>query len=334
MKKKRMRRMRYMVSVLTAVICLLQTGSLSFADSNTNTGQSPVQIGVNAQIRQNGKYTATVKNGEATVRVGEQAQVTVKTAPTTANRLVVVPIPQEETQAWNWITECVGKVMTPAHAYDIYFEDGAGARIEVDGEMIAIACNHCTKIQTVCSLTTEGKVRVLAVQTESNKKQASFMTNGSPYYLLSGEGTEDQIFAGYYTDDSYKTSSTTVTDYKKYVEKNTLSVKLQTKAKTTETVAIRLVTTVDSLNYNKVGFRVKSETGVADLSTGTVYATLNGAQNVYQPTVFSKDSQYFVTVAMMDIPLHSKMTITPYWETEDGTVVEGVARVVDVSQLK
>ena len=93
------------------------------------------------------------------------------------------------------------------------------------------------------------------------------------------EGKESYIFAGYFAESSCETpvvKSTDMVVYKKFVPAEIMSVKAQvTKGTTSETVKtdMRLVTTVDSLNYKEVGFDVyfNGATTPVNAKTTTVY---------------------------------------------------------------
>ena len=75
-------------------------------------------------------------------------------------------------------------------------------------------------------------------------------------------GYESYIFAGYYAEATCETpikESTNATVYKKFVPSDIMTVKAQVTTGTatdSSTTDMRLVTTVDSLDYKEVGFDV------------------------------------------------------------------------------
>lgn len=155
------------------------------------------------------------------------------------------------------------------------------------------------------------------------------------------EGYKDWIFAGWYNEESCKTyisnkDGVTGNKYAKFVPADVLSVKCQNEAgatATTEKTKMRLVTTVDTLNYREVGFEIKIGEQSKDIKINTVYsqisATVDAMKFEHQPNIFSDASQYFATVTLTNIPkdgFAQGIFIKPYWITVDGTKVYGVGR--------
>jgi hypothetical protein len=120
----------------------------------------------------------------------------------------------------------------------------------------------------------------------------------------------------------------------------TLSVKAQTTNKiidNPESTKLRLVTTVDSLRYKEVGFKVKYNQGNKEYthSTKTVYERIaaldeNDIPFKYRPGIFDNVSDYFMAYTITGIGAslfdNYEFAVTPYWITLDGTTVKGVAR--------
>ncbi len=133
----------------------------------------------------------------------------------------------------------------------------------------------------------------------------------------------------------------------KFVSADVLSVGFQ--ATSRETVysegkaSLRLVTTVDSLNYQNVGFQVtktnlEGVSNTIEKQSTTVYTSIVAGDNrpgyKKTPDVFSRDSKYFATLTITNIPLDAfehVITVTPFWTTQDGIKVYGVTRSVKVS---
>lgn len=164
-------------------------------------------------------------------------------------------------------------------------------------------------------------------------------------------GYEDWIFAGWYKDAECTKRNALQDDVKsgaawaKYVSPDVLTVKCQVKDDVQDEgvtkTNMRLVSSVDSLNYANVGFEIqfKEDGKVIKHSATTVYERIvasvkSGVDFEYNPKVIDADSSYFVTATLMNI--QSKyydeiFMIKPYWETLDGTIVYGESRYVKVS---
>ena len=145
------------------------------------------------------------------------------------------------------------------------------------------------------------------------------------------------VFAGWYTDKSYETPFTGETGkaYAKFVDAKVLSLKWQWK---TDKTALRFVSTIDSLNYQRVGFIFSGTYGTKEITlkdkeSTTVYEHLNaGSSSVIASTAFDNtDSKYFFTYTIrnMDASTHSTWTVTPYYVTLNGTKVMGTTKNID-----
>lgn len=155
------------------------------------------------------------------------------------------------------------------------------------------------------------------------------------------------LFAGWYTDNTCTTPVTTTTEipdagaYAKFVNPDVLSLKLQVNsdAATAESTNLRLVSSVDSLNYQRVGFKV-SYNGNApmDVYTSTVYKRIMasaaaGVSYKYSPKVVGTESEYFVTATLLNVNSNNynkSFYIEPYWITFDGVTVCGVSKDVKI----
>lgn len=159
--------------------------------------------------------------------------------------------------------------------------------------------------------------------------------------------TDDGYFAGWYKDNNYETAVEDTTGvekaYAKFVNKAVLGLKKQVKKNTTAgTAALRLVTSVDDINYEKVGFKISYNAGEAvDKFTTKVYETIVeevGGEAIYSNAAvhFHTDSQYFATFTIINIPsdaYETTFTVTPYWMTLDGTEVFGVEEEFTIDGL-
>ena len=109
-----------------------------------------------------------------------------------------------------------------------------------------------------------------------------------------------------------------------------------------QSAAIRFLTTVDSLKYQNVGFKITVNKTLTASST-CVYEKLTGKNTdgttvTLEPsTTFHANSRYFSTWAVYNIPRSAfakGITVTPYWTTQDGTVVYGTAATFRVREMQ
>ena len=143
------------------------------------------------------------------------------------------------------------------------------------------------------------------------------------------EAHKDWIFAGWYKDESCDIQTAVEVKpekgelWAKFVPREVLCVKYQVTEHTDETsneTNLRIISTIDSLSYNEVGFFIEYD----------------GMENFEYSTkkVFRGDnSNYFFTITITDIPhsaFDTSIYITPYVKTLDGTYVNGTSRYVRV----
>ena len=155
------------------------------------------------------------------------------------------------------------------------------------------------------------------------------------------------VFAGWYQDAEFTTplsdEETSGWAYAKFVDETVLSVKGQLTVATdlrSESTDLRIITSVDSLEYRNVGFRIQVGEGkISDRTSKIVYSTIvgykDGEGTLYKPTVFSSVSKYFSSYRITDIPdeyFRTDLHITPIWTTVDGTVVTGVSRTFTINE--
>lgn len=154
---------------------------------------------------------------------------------------------------------------------------------------------------------------------------------------------KDWLFAGWYEDAACTVPSRTVSGsaYAKYVPAELLSVRCQILAGTSKekpSDRIRFISTVDSLNYNQVGFDITINGITKSYSSTRVYERIvardGGVACGYQPWDLHKNAKYFITGTLINIPAAASTTgirITPWWVTRDGTRVCGVSRYTRVA---
>lgn len=121
--------------------------------------------------------------------------------------------------------------------------------------------------------------------------------------------------------------------YPKFVPAEVLSVKTQFGTSDTET-SLRLVSTIDSEKYQKVGFEYQlGSRAVQDYEMSRVYSAIKksktSGETLYPKTTFVEASEYFIALDVNNISSNSFASIVyarPYWITMDGTKVMGLAR--------
>lgn len=168
------------------------------------------------------------------------------------------------------------------------------------------------------------------------------------------------VFAGWYQDAAGKTAvdpeTTSGKGYAKFVKEDVLSVKAQVGVDEngrvpTDSTSIRFITTVDALSYQAVAFMVSKQVGNTytdpkstenDDNARVVYRNLyalneSGETITYSPTVFNGNSKYFKAWVLKGVPAsayNTKLKVTPYWITLDGTKVFGRTSIKTISSYK
>lgn len=157
------------------------------------------------------------------------------------------------------------------------------------------------------------------------------------YAPMSPEG---YIFAGWYSSPECGKANAISKDcksgeaYAKFVDKHLLRIKSQITANTTAdspSTNIRFITSVDSFDYGKVGFSIMLNGKDYGGANNKVYQKLSAMEgnttwDFTPKQVYSSSAIRFkawvirgVTQDYYDAPF----TVTPFWETLDGTMVNG-----------
>lgn len=182
--------MRKITTLLTVFALLLSCSLTAFAaEDHLDEGKSQTDIGVYAKAEYNveGVHSADIEDGKADLTIDDGTSVSVTGAPEGSVRLMVVPIPETEKEAWEWIESSLKATADPVHTFDIYFEGQDGKRIDADGAVVTLTCPHCTAVPIVCSLDTDGTVHVLSGSAKARSNTVTFTTNGSAYYIMAEE---------------------------------------------------------------------------------------------------------------------------------------------------
>lgn len=174
--------MRKIITVLPSLLLALSLGITAFAADSANEGTTPIDVYARYVREIAGEYTAPAEDGEAAVTLPDGSMITVTGAPKEARTLVVVPIPESEKEAWEWLADSLANTGTPVRAYDIYFLDADGNRLNADGVVITITVPSADGALMACSVNTGGIGKVLAVEVNAGK--ITFSADGSSYYVL------------------------------------------------------------------------------------------------------------------------------------------------------
>ncbi len=157
-----------------------------------------------------------------------------------------------------------------------------------------------------------------------------------------------KVFAGWYKDAEFTTplgkNVKTGKAYPKFVPANVLGVKAQISTETTKdspSTDLRFLTSVNDLNYAKIGFKIHANGKTVVVGNNTVYKTLTvklGEGVLYKKTpaqVFDTSSTYFKAYVLGNVPnsmFDTPIEVTPYWITLDGTTVYGKTEVKTVRE--
>ena len=152
---------------------------------------------------------------------------------------------------------------------------------------------------------------------------------------------EDKVFAGWFTDSTCITPYTGDSGkaYAKFIDEKILTVKGQISGSTTansESTSIRFITSVDSLKYQNVGFQITYNGKTIDRKLTKVYSAINANGEKVYPNTFSTESHYMGAFTLNNIPkdaFSNEFTVTPYYTTQDGTVVEGETKSFTIAKM-
>ncbi len=190
----------------------------------------------------------------------------------------------------------------------------------------------------VCGTPIKAQI-VLPVITKDEKMDVKFYKENNLAPELEG-----YVFAGWYADAEYDEAHTAADGeaYAKLIPAAVLSVKYQLSndAATSGKASLRLVSTVDCLNYREVGFKIAVDGGeYVKYASNTVFskivANADGVQFNETPSVFDPVSSYFITFTITGIPSESydtEIKVIPYWVTLDGTEYDGVASDMTINR--
>ena len=242
-------------------------------------------------------------------------------------------------------------VTLPGYAYGINLSMADIILVEPEEFMLGISTDTEENVPAKI-ISGEGEdemyVSVSASDISSNYSTDEYPVTTVTYTDESGE-TCGYVFAGWYSYDEESDNYTVLSEFPeedavaKFVDENVLTVKAQLTSGTTaesETTSIRFVSTVDTLDYDSIGFKMTFNGKTSVSSSTKVYTSLTGSNGTtayeYAPTVFSSASVYFFAYTIKNVPnsyFDETFEVTPYWTTLDGTTVYGTQRDVVISEL-
>lgn len=147
-------------------------------------------VDVTAQYIQTaeGFNQAPVKNGEGSLTTEEGVKVSVSGAPGNARYLVVCPI-LKNTDGGRWLIKCLNGRGNFICAYDIYFLDEAGNRINAEGTTVIIDSPADADNLEFYSVSTDGTVEVTDYSVKDNC--ITFKISGNRYYIFAEKTASD-----------------------------------------------------------------------------------------------------------------------------------------------
>lgn len=122
-----------------------------------------------------------VKNGEGSLITEGGVKVSVSDAPGTARYLVVCPIPKN-TEGGRWLIKCLNGKGNFICAYDIYFMDEEGNRINAEGTTVTIDYPADADNLEFYSVSTDGTVAVTDYSVKNSS--VTFTVLGNSYYVF------------------------------------------------------------------------------------------------------------------------------------------------------
>lgn len=259
---------------------------------------------------------------------------------------------------------------TKTATQDLVLESGVlndGLSADITSYTYSYSFGKLTDTVEYYATVVDGNDNVTYIGTEAEPNAIKIMSRVIDSYTLDDAKTyigiqaptcskSGYVFAGWYTDANCRRNPildaddvTSETVYALFVVEDVLSIKSQissnlNNANTDDdaTGSIRFITTVDSLNYSKVGFDVAfdidgdGEATTYTRASNTVYSKLYAVDAVsgdtmeYEPSVFSSISTYFKACTVSNVPnrcFGMEFTVTPFWYTPDNIRVEGKVTV-------
>ncbi|MBQ9544536.1 MAG: hypothetical protein IJV00_05365 [Clostridia bacterium] len=141
-----------------------------------------------------------------------------------------------------------------------------------------------------------------------------------------------KVFAGWYADEALTSPlSPSVTEgaaYAKFADADVMTVRAQWASDENGTYKIRFLSTVDSLDYQNVGFTVFANGSERKVTLTNVYTGIleSSVRRDAQYISGCSESRYVSLCNLRKIPadlVNETVTVVPFWTTPDGTLVNG-----------
>ena len=128
-----------------------------------------------AEEDDNGVYVAELPDGTEITLTPKYADPSL--------RIVIVPITEQDEQAYRWISDCATNLGTNPLFYDIYFIDENGTRVDVNMTLeVSVALLNGYGTPKAAEISADGKVSQLASKSGGNT--VSFTIEKGGYYAL------------------------------------------------------------------------------------------------------------------------------------------------------
>ena len=184
--------------------------------------------------------------------------------------------------------------------------------------------------------------KVLAAGNEENAYTAEYVIQ---HWGEEPTKKEGKIFAGWYMDEEYtevlKKKPTEYIEgqnfYAKYVNEDVFSLKLQLERVENGKYNIRLISSVDTLNYKQVGFDVTFKGQSMQVRSNSVYKNIDSVymqeKYTYSSKVVSVDSEYMFTSIIKNVSasdINRDFHVVPCVKTYDSIISYGPSRMFSV----
>ena len=136
-----------------------------------------------------GCYGAEEDGGDYIVELPDGIKITLTSKSTAPSlRMVIVPITEQDEQAYQWISDCTTDLGTDLWFYDIYFIDEYGTRVDVNMALeVSVALMNGYGTLKAAEISADGRISQLASKSDSNK--ISFTIEKGGYYAVASART-------------------------------------------------------------------------------------------------------------------------------------------------
>ena len=127
--------------------------------------------------------------GDYIVELPDGIKITLTSKSTAPSlRMVIVPITEQDEQAYQWISDCTTDLGTDFWFYDIYFIDEYGTRVDVNMALeVSVALMNGYGTLKAAEISADGRISQLASKSGGNK--ISFTIEKGGYYAVASART-------------------------------------------------------------------------------------------------------------------------------------------------